>query len=163
MRRYNRRARVTRQYTTQRCRCCRVSRRLGGAQVSPTSVRSLLTWPLPCRCRSTRVYPHPSLATPPLVSYTRLPLHRRALFPIPPPQSLSRRVLHKRTPPLAAQPYFYLTHRTLFYSEMIWKRVTAFSRGKDCGDFMTKHVAATLAGCSPRNSIAERERGNHLS
>lgn len=41
--------------------------------------------------------------------------------------SLSRRVLHKRTPPLAAQPYFCLTHRTLFYSEMIWKRVTALS------------------------------------
>ena len=45
-------------------------------------------------------------------------------------RSLSRRVLHKRTPPLAAQPYFYLTHRTLFYSEMIWKRVIAPSWGK---------------------------------
>lgn len=33
--------------------------------------------------------------------------------------SLSRRVLHKRTPPLAAQPYFCLTQRTLFYNRTI--------------------------------------------
>lgn len=70
--------------------------------------------------------------------------------------SLSRRVLHKRTPPLAAQPYFCLTHRNLFYSEMIWKRVAAPSPGGKDRDFMTKHVAATLACLADSRSRFQR-------
>lgn len=97
-----------------------------------------LTWPLPCRrCRSPRVYPHPSRATPPLVWYTRLPLHLDVLFSLPlffclslPPCTPRMRI----PPPACARTtllfylyaLFYLTLRvpySLLYSEMIWKDV----------------------------------------